>query len=181
MDNDWKIINPWGIKQSELPMPILIDNRRSWFSFKVKAHTGGNYNHIAIMHKYGVIASQDPKGYREIPIKNYMRPEFIMKFWHIKELTPIQRTQVIDEVIKDLRVGKWNWKNRYDWLGVIGQLIHVRWINDPWRKYCSERVRKYLINDPVKIWIPPHPTPSDINTVFNKSTKMEVRGYWIGD
>lgn len=176
MDTDHKIINPYGILQSDLPVIVLVDNRRAFISWAIKSHSVGNYNHIMLMHRFNYFASQDIVGFREVKIKKYLYPEYILKFWKIKDLQPIERTQIIEEITKDLGL-PW-WKRRYDPWGIIGQIFHIRWFNNPFRAYCSEKVRQYLINPPVKMWIPPHPTPSEMNTIFNKNSQMELLGYW---
>ena len=88
----------------------------------------------------------------------------------------------LEEIHKELKA-PW-WKRMYDYVGLIGHLIPGRWtrkLNIPWLKYCSERVAP-RIRKFVKIFIPSHSNPSEINAAFKKHPeKIELLGYWFND
>ncbi len=56
------------IKQSDLPLWVLSDNRRSFIGFIIK-HASGNYNHFMEMRKLTHFASQNFNGFKEVLTK----------------------------------------------------------------------------------------------------------------
>ncbi len=171
------MIDPYKIKEKDLPLIVLADDRRGLFGFLIKSHSRGNYNHIMEMHKPGYFATQDPTGYREIPVKKYLKSFIILKFWSIPLLGEALRKKWKEIIQADLNAP---WVDRkYDYLGIIGQFLRIRWLNDPHLYYCSERVAKHLsfIID-IKL---AHPTPSELNKYFKKDKRFKVYGRWFGD
>ena len=93
-------------------------------------------------------------------------------------MTPEQKKKWIGIVRVDLNAPK---KFRaYDWLGLIGQLLHIRWLQDKRRRYCSERVAEHL-RFALDFKIPKQPSPSEINNVFVDMPDMIIKGYYIPD
>jgi len=170
-----KIIDPLEITEKDLPLIVLTDNQRGFLSWGIKAHSKGLYSHSMEMHRPGFLATQNWL-YKEVPLKKYMLPHYRMKFWKPKKISNAQRNKWIASVQKDL-AAPW-WERRYDLLGIIGQLFFLRFINNPWTKYCSERVagrmRKIL-----GLKVRNQPSPSDLNKLMIKSDKMEVYGHWF--
>ena len=172
------IVNPRFIPESALPLFVLSDDRRSFIGWGIKNHSRGSYNHSMVMHRPGYFASQDFGGYREVKVEKYMKPSIILKFWQYKDMPIEVKKYIIDKVYKDLKA-PW-YRKMYDFLGILGQLIPGRWtrkINIPWANYCSERVGGYLRSIPMKI--PLHPSPTDLNRLFKKTSKMLVYGRWL--
>lgn len=170
-----KIINPLDIKEADLPLIVLADNLRSFIAWGIKKHTKGKYSHIMEMHRVGYFATQGCT-YKEVPVRLYMSGKHRLKFWKCKGLTPQAREEWLDMTARELNAS-W-WKRKYDVLGIIGQAIFLRFINNPWTKYCSERVatkiRKFFA-----ILVPKHPSPSDCNkALIDDSRTAEVYGYW---
>jgi hypothetical protein len=178
------MIDPLKIKESDLPLVVLSDDRRSFLGWAIKAHTQGNYNHIMEMHKEGFFASQNFSGFKEIPVEKYMKNNISLKFWQYKDLSPEKKKEWIDEVNKELKEP--GWKKGYDWLGIVGQFlskIHpkFRWLNIPWAEYCSERVNPRIRNI-WNIFLPYKANPSEANEKFkNRPNKMQVFGKWEAD
>lgn len=168
--------NPSDIKN--LPVIMIVDDRRSLLGFLIKSHSNGNYNHICKIHKPGLIASQDVVGFRERSVEEYMRPHYFLKFWRYKNVTEEQRKKWLSLIQADLDA-PWV-RRRYDILGIIGQFLHIRWLQNPHTKYCSERVASQL-REIFNMYIPPQPTPSDLNKIFKENDNMEVVGYWFYD
>lgn len=173
-----KILNPLEIKEKDLPLIVLVDDRRSFFSWLTKAHTSGNYGHIMELYKPEILASQDFRGFREVNISKYMKPSLFLKFWRVKDLTGAQRNKWLSKIDSDLNAS-W-FKHRYDFIGLIGQLLNVRWINNPRTRYCSERVATRL-RTLFERYIPLHPNPSELDTMLKSWSNMEVIGYWFQD
>lgn len=170
------IIDPRKIKPSDLPLVMLIDDRRGLLGFLIKWHSKGNYNHICEMHTPGFVASQDPVGFQEKPIEYYMRPFYHIKFWQYKAITEVQRQSWLNTLRAELDA-PWR-RRRYDFLGIIGQFLHMRWIQNPFIKYCTERVAEHMRNI-LRLAIPKRRTPSEMNMAFHGIKEMKVFGYWF--
>lgn len=155
-----KSINFEKLTQNDLPLIVLADDRRSWIAWLIKKHSRGNYNHIMEMHKPGLFASQNPGGYKEISISKYLKPHITLKAWKYKPLTEKQKIEWLDNIQKEVNE-PWRLKG-YDYLGIIGQLTKIRWINNPWKKYCSERVGTRIRNI-LEFHLPKRRTPAEIN------------------
>lgn len=169
-----KIIDPYDIKLRDYPVFIQAGDMRSFLGWGIKMRTKSNFNHSMVSRKIGYVCSQSWT-YKEIPIERYMKPYIILKFWTCKDMTDEEYKQIYDKIVRDLSL-PW-WKRMYDFPGIIGQAIGLRWINIPGLKYCSERV-----SSKVRILIPTlgkHPTPEDIDTAFKKSPRFECIGYWL--
>ena len=89
-----------------------------------------------------------------------------------------KKKKLLKLIEKDLSA-PW-WRRRYDFLGIVGQLLRIRWIQSPWAKYCSERVAGYL-RKVLKMAIPVRRTPSEINAIFKKHQRMIIYGYYFSD
>lgn len=172
----YKIIDP--LKINEFPLIMLVDNRNAFISWLIKSHCSGNYNHICEVHRLGFLASQDPYGFQEVPIEKYMKKNLFLKFWKYKNLTAGQKTDWLHNIQAEL-AKPWI-KRRYDFVGLIGQLLNIRWLNNTWTKYCSEMVRSHII-EPLKLNIALHITPSEFDEYFKNDPNFEVYGYWFMD
>lgn len=177
MEN-YKRIEPLQIPENDLPLIVLEEDRRSFLGFAIKSHSKGNYNHICEMHKVGMIVSQDPGGYKERSVEVYLKPQIFLKFWKYKPMTAERKKIWLSNIDKGIKQ-PW-WKRRYDFLGILGQGLCIKWLQSPWAHYCSERVIDD-ISCPLNILIPKGSTPSDMNMYFNKDTRFEVYGYWFMD
>lgn len=169
--------DPRDVKIEDLPLIVCVDDRRSFLGWVIKHHTHGEYNHIMEMHRPGFFASQDPVGYREVPVESYMKEWITLKFWKHAELSEQLVIRWIHSVQNDLNE-PW-WKRRYDFLGIVGQLLNIPGLNGP-AKYCSEMVAhrlRIIANMPA----PVHPTPSQLNELFKTWKEMKVFGRWLGD
>lgn len=171
-----ELINPYLIPKKDLPLIVLTDDRRSFLSWAIKHHSQGNYNHSMIMVKEDFFVSQDFAGYREVQIKTYQKNHIRLKFWKVKDITTEEKQKINEAVVRDLKA-PW-FKRRYDFLGIAGQFLGLRWINNTWTRYCSERIRDYY-KDILKL--PVHPTPSEINAICKTSSRMNEYGYWEDD
>lgn len=172
-----KFLNPAELRIADLPLIVLADDRRSFLGWAIKAHSGGQYNHIMEMTELGVFASQHFTGYKEILVEKYMKPYVMLKFWRV-ELRGAQKT-LWDEAVKaDLNAP---WLNRrYDFLGIIGQFFHIPKLQSSFANYCGERVIDRL-NYILKTNYPSQSDPSEANEIFKKDKLFSVAGYWHSD
>lgn len=172
-----KIIDPYKIKISDLPLFVLSDNMRGFFSFGIKTHTDGNYSHIMTMTSPNYFDTQ-VWIYKQVPISAYMKRGYRLKFWKYNGFSLVERMSIIEAIRKDLKAPLW--ERTYDILGIVGQFVHLRWINIPWKNFCSERVAKYLrMCEKLREQILVHPSPADLNRLFKDIIEFECLGYWI--
>lgn len=168
-----KTINPLDISEKDLPLIVLTDDRRGFLSWIIKRRTGRNYAHIMEMSRIGYFASQNFGGFKEVPVIRYMKSQIILKFWKPR-LTDEQKKLWIDMVKADLKAP---WINRrYDWLGVIGQALGIRWLQIEAMKYCGERLNARL-RFVYKTLFPYQQTPGEQNEMFKKDIRFDLFGY----
>lgn len=155
-----------------LPLFVLSDNLRSFFSWGIKAHEKGFYNHFMIMHRPGYFASQNII-FREVPVENYL-DYHRLKFWTNIYWTPLEKKFLIRKIQKDLKKS-W-WKRLYDPIAIIGQFFNQEWIQIPGLDICSDKSKyiKYVDQE----FNLKHPSPTDINKWFN-DPKQYQRGYFV--
>jgi len=157
------------IPQTELPLLVLTDNLRSWWSWRIKRHTGGYYNHVMWMHRPGLVVSQDRR-LRARPITDYLRGNHRIKLW-TGCWTPATRCVMQQRIAFQLALTE----RRYDWVGIIGQRLGLPWLNCPGRFYCSEHAATILrLAEP--FFVNRHPTPADIDAWCKTQPQMVVYG-----
>ena len=170
-------IDPKKIKENELPIIIFEEDRQGLLGWAIRWHSKDNYNHVQIMVHPGRVASQDPKGYREYPIDKLMDKRTFMKFY---QFDPVDRKEIDiirRQVEKDL-AKPW-WGRRYDFLGLVGQLFNIRWIQSPFGKFCSESVAANLRLIPrLQKIIPARPNPSELNKILKTLPEFKLLGYY---
>lgn len=172
-------VDPREFGRDDLPIIVLVDDLRGFIGWSIKAHQSGNYNHSMIMHKIGKIASQDFAGFREKPIEDYLKSNFMLKFWRIKDLTSLEAIIIVANVSKRLSL-PW-YRRQYDWIGIFGQFIRLNFIQNPFSAYCSEQVRDDYIKSVEKAdrVVPRKPSPSTLDMTFKLYPNIfECKGYW---
>lgn len=181
--NDRIFIDPKNFTEVDLPIAVLIDDMRSFSGWAIKSHTNGNYNHAFIMHRPGMLVSQNFTGFAENKIDVYMQPNIMMKFWRIKNLQDYEKTIIQTRISNRLSL-PW-WRRTYDFLGTfVGQFLHIKWLQNPFAEFCSEEVNDDYINSisrGMTMGIK-EPSPSELNTAFVTHPEvMECIGYWWSD
>lgn len=135
----------------------------------------------------GEFASQG-NVFSSTPIDRYMTKQGRLKYWRIKDLTHDEEMVIKGRIIDRLNLPKW--KRRYNWLGILGQLIGLRKLSSPWVPYCSQQVTEDVLKGIIDLAIevdnkivrlPQHPTPKDINEFFKLHPRMEVFTRWSVD
>ncbi len=169
-----RIVDPLRISKLALPMIVLSDDTRSFFGWAIKNHTHGLYNHIMIMINPQKVVTQGLT-YKEIPITKYMEGKHRLKFWQ-PDLSGEDKLRMIEAVEKDLK--KPFWRKGYDFLGIFGQSIKVRWIQNPWKEYCSEVITKYLR---MFFVISKRRSPAELNRICGDLEGVKYYGHWIKD
>ena len=93
-----------------------------------------------------------------------------LKFVHNPAWTDIQRLTLLVAINKDLDLSPW--QTRYDILGVIGELLGIKWMNRKKLCFCSERGAYLKLVDPMYALV--HPDPSELN-FFTKSHPLSYK------
>lgn len=172
-----KFLDPRDVSEKDCPLIMLADDRRGFLSWVIKHHSLGQYNHVCEMYKPGKIASQDFSGFRERDITPYIKPQYFLKFWK-PVLTNKERKRWLDAIRADLNSP---WINKkYDWLGIIGQALNIPKLQNPWLKYCSERVAA-RIRYVYKSTFPYQLSPSGMNDEFKKDKRFTRYCIWFND
>jgi len=157
------------LRVQDCPMLVLSDNVWSWISWRIKGHTSGHYNHAMWLLDPAHVASQGWR-FRMGALRPYLNGRYRLKFWRNPNWTPEQRLELRAGLLRDLRAG-----GRYDWLGIIGQRLGLRWINFTNRSYCSEQAGKVLglVEPTFRV---EHPSPADLDKWCKDSPQMKVWG-----
>ena len=180
-----------GIPTRYLPLIVFTDCTSGFIEWAIKWRTKGNYNHVQWMHKKAMFASQG-NTYSEVPYTRYAKPGGRLKFVEVVFENREQKKFILDSIAKKLKM-PW-YKRMYDWIGIFGQAVGMKWINTPGLEYCSEDVPdhlKKLANSNVKIsdelravllGIPDHCSPHDFNE-YQKQNRdyFRVYGRWDSD
>ena len=170
-----EIIKPHEIIMEQCPVFVSACDIRGFLGFGIRARTRGDVNHSMIMRRPGYFASQNLL-YREVPLKRYVRPGVLLKFWQCVDITEEERLAITTVIWQDLRK-PW-WKRMYDFPGIVGQAVGLRWINIPWLNYCTEKVASR-----VRILIPglrKKPTPEELDRAYELSPRFRMIGYYVG-
>jgi hypothetical protein len=157
------------------PLFVLSDNILSFISLTIKRHQKGLYNHFMIMHRSGMVATQDWI-FREVSIENYLT-KHRLKFYHNPKWTKRDKFTIISAIKRDL---KKSWfKRLYDPVAIIGQLFHWEWLQIPGLDICSDK-GKYLKLVDEKYDLK-YPSPTDLNKYLKKRKCYKVFGRYVPD
>lgn len=182
-DQDNRVyINPGNFRNEDCPIIVLVDDLQGGLGWAIKSHTSGNYNHAMILYKPGILSSQNWL-FQSIGVDQYMTSRYMLKFWRIKNLTEVEKNSILKSILDRLSL-PW-WKRTYDFVGTfVGQLINVKWLQNPFQEFCSEEVNDDYIKqvDRAKVMDIKEPSPSELDRIFkNYPDLMECLGYWWED
>lgn len=170
-------IDPSTFVEGQIYIMLCNDFQGSlgWF---IKWFCKGNYCHAAIIRKPGFVCSQNDM-YKEVPLSNYLINSEGLKFWTINNLTPEEFNLINNAITADL-AKPW-WLRLYNYLGLVGQGLHLPWVSMPGEDICSQRVAEYdrLLPRLVGV-VPEHPSPSDLDRIFTKNPNLFtcIGYYW---
>jgi len=172
----YDIIDPHTL--DTFPVITLCSEVQSPIGSAISVFSHGNYNHIMLQISATSFVSQDMRGLRKRPVSDFMKPRFKLKFFGIYNRD--YRRALMEDTLKRLDA-PW-WKRRYDFLGIVGHLLHIPCIQSPLAHYCSELAAKQLnaackLNPP----IPKYASPAQMNTLFKNYDFIKLLGYWFVD
>jgi len=151
----------------KVPSIVLTSNLYGFFAWRIRVHTKNAYSHAMILHKRDKFASQDKK-FQSVPIEDYLSGKFRIKIWYSPKWSIKECDNMLKKVNEDLEKG-----GKYDWIGIIGYFLGLKYINSKNRNYCSEHVKSilHLTNEGLK-WEIENPSPGEIDKYF--SSKPDI-------
>ena len=173
-DNEKIFVNPLKLNLFDMPYVVFEADNEGWISFLIRK-VAGQYNHAMWLTPKG-FASQGLR-FSYVPTAKYMRRGIKMKFFKIVDMTDEEQAAIYTLIEK--RVNAPWWRSRYDFLGIFGQLIGIRKLNNPFTSYCSEQMADDLTLTMVNI--KGKPTPEELEEFIKVHPRFEYVGHWIGD
>lgn len=169
-----KLIRPLELINN-FPIIVLVSHNNRFISWAIRWFTKGSYNHVCWLIARGVVASQD-RYYAKRLLVLYMQPGYKLKFYGLKGLSDTQREALMNHI--EDKLNKPKIKRRYDYLGIIGQFLKLRFINNPYINFCSESVNEDLKT--VYANLPYKPSPAKLNEYFKANPDdFEYLGHFI--
>jgi hypothetical protein len=160
--------NLLNIPEYLCPMFVLSDNLRSLISAGIKKHEKGSYNHAMWYLGNGIIASQNLLFQTE-HIRNYWN-KCRMKFWYCPLWSGEERRILKAKILADTQKP---WYRRiYDPVAILGQLVHLDWLQIPGLDICSDKGRYLGEFDPT--YNLKNPDPEDINKWLETNPRYKV-------
>lgn len=157
------------------PMVVFSDSLRGFFSWAIKVHEHGCYNHAMWLLPGNLVASQNMV-YQKQPIQNYIG-NFRLKLWYCPDWTAEERKIILAMIEK--HVSKPWYKRVYDVPAIFGQLLHLDFIQTPGLDICSDSGAYLKLVDPQ--YNLKHPDPEEVNHWLEGHTKYKVYGRYVPD
>jgi hypothetical protein len=165
-----------NVPQEFLPMIVLSDAVRAFFSYAIKSHEKGSYNHLMWMIHPGMLASQNLL-YQSQSVKDYV-DAYRMKLWYCKRWTPEIRHGIIKSIEANLNES-W-WKRIYNVPAIIGQAVNIPAIRFPGLDICSDKGKFISQGDPSYDLY--HPDPEQVNNwMMEYPDRYAVYGRYLPD
>jgi len=170
-----------NIKKKDCPMIVFCRDRKNLISRLISNFTHG-HNHVMELWSPQYFASQNFNGYSRVAINKYNKKHIHLMFYKPKLSIKDRKLwlQEISKAIKAIENKPWYHRiiNRqgYDYLGILGQLIGIDQINNPWKEYCSEdvtgKIRRRMKLNPVQA----KPNPQELFVFVDGHPDFEYMG-----
>lgn len=181
-----EFIDPLKIK-SHLPFITFSDDTSGLIEWFIKMRTKGAYNHVMVL-RGGEFVSQG-NTYSAVDPARYMKPRNRLLFIGIKNVPDAFYETMLASIERKLDLPKH--KKAYDWLGIAGQAIGLKWFNDATLQYCSEDVAGHMRKaadraDTIELYkilhkMPKHAHPQELlDYLLKHEDYFYVAGYWDG-
>jgi len=166
-----------NIPEKDCPMMVFSDNIRSFFSWGIKLHQHGVYNHFMWLVRPGILATQDTT-FKEVPIEKYLEGNHRLKFIRGKwdKATRIAIVLLLKEQLNLPFI-----QRLYDPLQIVGKFLHLNWLQIPGHsRICSDF--GYILGRLDQEYDLKHPSPTEVN-LYTKAhpNKYEVYLRFIPD
>lgn len=171
---------PKDLPLEGFPYLVFADKTYGWIESLIKIRTEGQYNHVMFAIAPDKFASQGGT-YATFGFSAYMKKGNRLKFVEIVGLTDIQKGKIFESIGNKLNK-PW-YKKRYDFLGILGQAVGIKKVNNPWTDYCSEDVVEHIKNmakiipyedkrKKVFVLMPDHGSPQDLNDYIKQNPEQ---------
>jgi len=164
-----------AIPKEDLPLMVFSDNLQSFFSWGIKAHEHGCYNHFMWMMTPNKFVSQDWI-FHETPMENYLTGKHRLKFVKGANWNFVQKTRI--RIALRLALNKSWYKRLYDPLQILGLAGHCKWLQMPGMKICSDY--GYVLKEIDYNYDLVHPSPTQINQ-YTKDHDYDVYLRYLPD
>jgi len=166
------LVSPYGF-----PQMMLTRNMRSWIGAQISDTTKGSYNHFCWLLNRDQVASQDLT-FKLVPLDTYLDDIHIVKFVTDLRWSNEAKARIIRKINADLALPLR--RRLYDPLAILGQWTGWKWLQDPYRRICSD-YGYYLAEEDPKYNLK-FPSPTDINN-FQKDNQAlpenDMKGYLV--
>lgn len=183
------IDDPRTIPVAALPLGVLANQTNSLVSSAIDWATNSSVDHAMLMVSPGQFVCQSPMGYNNVPISAYMTAGCRLKFVSLVNINNLA-IAAINQAVSSRMALPW-YKKQYDWLGIVGQALHLPWIHTPGLEYCSVDLLRcwkaaaiYLPDHDrtVILGIPNESSPSALNQFVQKFPEVfSVYGEYLSD
>lgn len=171
-----KFINPNLFKKEDMPIIVFSNNDTDLFPYLIRWRTKSSYNHVMWLYEPGTLASQGLL-YNKVPLEKYLKAGNRLEFWKLRVGKPV-KNMLINKLTYDLKAPFY--ERFYNFPGIVGQILGLRWISSTITKFCSDRVGEDMqFIDPS---IPQNASPEMLRDYFISKPEMyEKIGYWWED
>jgi hypothetical protein len=159
------------IPEKDLPLIVLSRNYYSHFATEIGQTTKSLWNHFMWMIHPGKFATQDWI-FHEVPVVDYLDGSYNLKFWTCSIWNSVRRLLLI-RTIEDYLKLPW-YRRQYDVLQILGIKLHIRKLQLPFWKICSDWADEIGVVDPR--FIGHHMTPGEVNEWCKKTGDYVVYG-----
>ena len=172
-------LNRFQMITIEGPCIVLTDNLfariasiiRRWQP-QPKSHKMGYYSHGMWLIAPGTLVSQDPSGTKIRQLSDFLKGRHRVKVVWNPNWTDHEKV-VLRAAARATRLKK----QRYDFLGILGQLLHLPWLQSRQRAFCIEHVLSILRE------VDPHCpderlSPAQLNAWLKTSPTYETRAVY---
>jgi len=160
-----------NIPREDLPLMVFSDNIRSFFSWGIKAHEHGCYNHFMWMIEPEKVISQDWI-FHEVPLDKYLNSKHRLKFVRGFKWDFVKKSRIRIALGSLLR-RPW-YKKLYDPIQIVGKAVGCDWLQIPGLNICSDY--GIVLQDVDVDFDLKHPSPTEINQ-YTKSRPDKYEAY----
>lgn len=165
------------IPREEMPLMVFSDNVRGFFSWGIKFHERGCYNHFMWMINPGKLLSQDFL-FHEVPVDNYLKGKHRLKFVRGHRWSFVEKARI--RIALGVLLRRPWYKRLYDPLQIVGKAIGCDWLQIPGPSICSDY--GFVLRDVDPDFEMKHPSPTELNLYTKgRQDKYEVYLRYIPD
>lgn len=163
-----------NLKKEDLPLIVLSRNYYSRIATEISVFDHSVWNHFMWMVHPGKIITQNWT-FKEVPVEEYLKGQHQLKFWSSPSWSAQSRLMLQNQLEEELKK-PW-WKHRYDVLQIVGIKLHIRMLQIPWMKICSDWADCIKVLD--KEFAGKHLTPGEVDRWCREQKNYQVFGRYF--